>query len=305
MNQDYLKSWTMISNEMQKPFQAMMELHVNTLKNLRFLRPEELSNLHQPAELLNRQLALAMENSHNILNYMHKSFQIFENVFLSLSKDMSDNARQSFRPIKIEIEDEEERPASRKPTAKKASSTKAMKATSQKPQTKAKTVASKIASTQSKTATASNAKSPAKKVSTLTTKKAQPAKNKTEAMHKISPQERKTTSAKKVSTMEKKGVAKAAPKKKVALVSKKPPLAKNIGSSKHETGLPEKKVLEEKMAMPKASTPLVDPKMNFSPDKMPEPKLNMPRGNAHPTEGKMMGTESASNRFQDKNPFRK
>lgn len=104
MNQDYFKSWTVMSNEMQKPFQAMLELQMSTLKNLRYLKPEDLSSLRNPAELLSRHFSLAMENSQNIFAYMQKSFQIFEEALLSVSQEMREKAEQSMKAARAELE---------------------------------------------------------------------------------------------------------------------------------------------------------------------------------------------------------
>ncbi|NSL17405.1 hypothetical protein HRQ65_03280 [Tatlockia micdadei] len=297
MNQDYLKNWTMMINEMQKPFRAMLELHVNTLKNLRYLRPEELSNLHLPGEMISRHLALAMENSHNMLNYMQQSFQIFENAFLSLSREMTENAGLPSRQIKINIEGEKKAPASRrKPTEKKASRAKSTKDLSQKSQTKTKVATTKASTKAESKTTASKPKTKlsAKKMSTAGTKQAQADKNTAESVRKLSvPEKKKSTSAKRPST-------------KAAAEPKKTLFTKNINSQGQKATIPEKKVMpEEKMPMPKASASMIDPKMNFSANKMPEPKLNMPQGTTSSTESKIIGSESIPNRFQDKNPFRK
>ncbi|KTD16788.1 hypothetical protein [Legionella jordanis] len=89
MNQDYFRSWAALVNEMHKPFQAMVELNIRTLQNLHYLRPEEAANWQQPNRIIDNQLKMAMENSHQMLDYMRQSFQIMENAFSSVSRELS------------------------------------------------------------------------------------------------------------------------------------------------------------------------------------------------------------------------
>ena len=97
MSQDYLKSWTFLSKEMQKPFQAMMELNIRALKDFRYFKIEELSQIRQPADLMGKQVSLAMENSHKMLNYMQESFHIMEHALLELSNELRDNSAKTMK----------------------------------------------------------------------------------------------------------------------------------------------------------------------------------------------------------------
>lgn len=97
MKEDYLKNWNLMSHEMQKSLQSMMELNARTLQSFKYLKPEDLSAMRQPGEILGKQMTLAMENSQQLLSYMHKSFEILEGVFLSFSQEMRDKAGQSFK----------------------------------------------------------------------------------------------------------------------------------------------------------------------------------------------------------------
>ncbi|QLZ69671.1 hypothetical protein FOLKNPGA_02469 [Legionella sp. PC1000] len=97
MNQDYLQNWTRMAGEMQKPFQEMLALNVKTLQGLKYLTLEEMSSVKQPGELLDKQVKLMMENSHMILDYVTKSFQLFEYALLSHSKQFKENAVQSIK----------------------------------------------------------------------------------------------------------------------------------------------------------------------------------------------------------------
>lgn len=92
MNQDYFKSWAALVTEMHKPFQAMMELNLKTLQNLHYAKPEEASSWQQPHKMIDHQMKMAMENSHQMLDYMRQSFQILENAFAMVSKEMRRNS---------------------------------------------------------------------------------------------------------------------------------------------------------------------------------------------------------------------
>jgi hypothetical protein len=199
MNQDYLKSWSAIANEMQKPFQAMMELNVKMLQNLTYLKPEEFSEMHKPGALLDKQVKLVMENSHKALDYMKQSFQILESAFQTISKEAKINTGKTFDSTLSTI---------RKitPLAMKKARSTAKKATS---------VVKKAASATKKTT------STAKKAASATKKAASVAKKAVSATKKAtSLARRKAVSAtKKATSVAKKAVS--ATKKKIASRAKK------------------------------------------------------------------------------------
>lgn len=87
MNQPFEK-WTEIAKKMQEPFQAIAELNVRTLQGLTYLKPDELTHLKKPEELLEKQICLAVENGHKALDYMQKSFEIMEKAMLSLGQEI-------------------------------------------------------------------------------------------------------------------------------------------------------------------------------------------------------------------------
>lgn len=90
MNKEYLDKWTELSKKVQAPFQAIAELNVKTLQGFSYLKPEDLTNLKKPEELLEKQINLAVENGHKALDYMQKSFQIMEEAMLSVAKEVKD-----------------------------------------------------------------------------------------------------------------------------------------------------------------------------------------------------------------------
>lgn len=316
MNQDYLKSWAVMSNEMQKPFQEMLELQMTTLKNLRYLRPEDLSNLRNPAEILSRHFSLAMENSQNIFSFMQKSFHIFEEALLSVSQEMREKTEQSMKAAKTGLAAKEKMPevksAIRKPAENKKSSSKLTKSASTKPQAKAK---SEMKSVKSKTL-AAKAKPASDKRNVAEKKMAKPiaqAGKKLETKSKLSMQ-KKTASAPKTAKPEKKSaptsqssMAKTAAKRKAGAEPKTNLLTKKINAPVAQKTMSEKKIMpENKINMPlqNPKAPLIDPKMNFSEKKMPEPKINMPHHKTNALDNKM-AQESIAHGFKDKNPFHK
>jgi hypothetical protein len=85
-NMDFEK-WTDMAKKMQEPFQAIAELNVKTLKDLTYLKPEEMAALKKPEELFEKQMNVAIENGHKALEHMQKSFQIIEQAMLSITKE--------------------------------------------------------------------------------------------------------------------------------------------------------------------------------------------------------------------------
>lgn len=82
--------WTEIAKKAQAPFQAIAELNMKTLQGISYLKPEEMAQLKKPEELLEKQIALAVENGHKALDYMQKSFQIFEQAMLGVVQDIKE-----------------------------------------------------------------------------------------------------------------------------------------------------------------------------------------------------------------------
>ncbi|EHL29835.1 phasin family protein [Legionella drancourtii] len=87
MNQHNFEKWSEVAKKLQEPFQAIAELNVKTLQGITYIKPEELASIKKPEELLEKQINLAVENGHKALDYMQKSFQIFEKAMLSLVEE--------------------------------------------------------------------------------------------------------------------------------------------------------------------------------------------------------------------------
>lgn len=91
MNQAYFEKWSELTKKAQEPFQAMTKLNLETMQKFNYLKPDDLSRLKKPDEFLEKQLGLVMNNVHTTLDYMQKSFQIFENVVGELLVTVKEN----------------------------------------------------------------------------------------------------------------------------------------------------------------------------------------------------------------------
>lgn len=90
MNKEYLDKWSELTKKAQAPFQAIAELNVKTLQGFNYLKPEDLTNVKKPEELLEKQINLAVENGHKALDYMQKSFQIIEDAMQIAAKEIKE-----------------------------------------------------------------------------------------------------------------------------------------------------------------------------------------------------------------------
>lgn len=84
MTQPNFDKFSDMLKKVQEPFQAIAELNVKTLQGLSYIKPEEVTEVKKPEELLEKQVNLALENSHKALDYMQKSFQIIEKAMLGI-----------------------------------------------------------------------------------------------------------------------------------------------------------------------------------------------------------------------------
>ena len=87
MNQPFEKLSEMASR-LQAPIQALTELNVKTIQGLTFIKPEDLSNLKNPEQLIEKQISAAVENGHKTLDYVQQSFEIIEKAMLSFVQDV-------------------------------------------------------------------------------------------------------------------------------------------------------------------------------------------------------------------------
>lgn len=87
MNQEYFEHLSNAAKKAQEPLQELAELNVKTIQNFSYLKPEELSKVKKPEELLEKQIEMAVENGHKALDYMQKSFQIVEKSMLTMLQE--------------------------------------------------------------------------------------------------------------------------------------------------------------------------------------------------------------------------
>jgi len=85
MNQEYFEKISDMLKKAQEPMQSIAELNVKTLQSYSYIKPEEFSKITKPNEMLETQLAMAIDNGHKALDYMQKSFQIIEKAMLDFS----------------------------------------------------------------------------------------------------------------------------------------------------------------------------------------------------------------------------
>lgn len=90
MNPAYFEKWTEMAKKTQEPLQAIAELNIKTMQSLSYLKPEELAQVKKPEELLEKQINLAVENGHRVLDYAQEAFQIMENALLSVVQEVKD-----------------------------------------------------------------------------------------------------------------------------------------------------------------------------------------------------------------------
>lgn len=92
--QNYEK-WSDLAKKAQEPFQAIAELNIKTIQGLHYLKPEELAQIKNPEELIEKQVNLVIENGHKTLDYMQKSFNILENAMVGLVKEAKKNVAEA------------------------------------------------------------------------------------------------------------------------------------------------------------------------------------------------------------------
>jgi hypothetical protein len=88
MNQAYFEKLSDMAQKAQEPLQKLAELNVKTLQGFAYLKPDELTKFKKPDDLFEKQIELAVANGQKALDYMQKSFQIFEHAMSSLVKDV-------------------------------------------------------------------------------------------------------------------------------------------------------------------------------------------------------------------------
>ena len=94
MNQPFEKLSEMASR-LQAPIQALTELNVKTIQGLTFIKPDDLTNLKKPEQLIEKQISAAVENGHKTLDYVQQSFEILEKAMLSFVQDVKQEMKKT------------------------------------------------------------------------------------------------------------------------------------------------------------------------------------------------------------------
>ncbi|ASQ44831.1 phasin family protein [Legionella clemsonensis] len=100
MNQRYLEQWSEIARHIQKPFQEMFELNLALLKEIKFLKAEDLLTIKSPEEFIEKQVNLAFENGHKALNYFRQSFAIFEQTLKPITETVKNSSKSTLDTAK-------------------------------------------------------------------------------------------------------------------------------------------------------------------------------------------------------------
>lgn len=87
MNQEYFDKIANFAKKAQQPLKEMAELNIKTMQNFSTIKPDELTDTKKPEQILEKQIELAVENGHKALDYMQKSFQIYEKAMLSFLEE--------------------------------------------------------------------------------------------------------------------------------------------------------------------------------------------------------------------------
>ncbi|KTD06917.1 hypothetical protein [Legionella jamestowniensis] len=95
MQQDYMENWKDAFNQLQKPFREMIELNVKTLQKIAYLKPDELSHIKKPGDILEKNVDIFIQNGHRALDYMQQAFGIFEKHLLTAARDINGKHERS------------------------------------------------------------------------------------------------------------------------------------------------------------------------------------------------------------------
>lgn len=88
------EKWRETFTKLQEPLHEMAVLNIKTLESLTYLKPENLKDINNPEKLVNMQINIAFSNAHRLLDYIQGSFQIMEQVVLSVIPEAKRNQKQ-------------------------------------------------------------------------------------------------------------------------------------------------------------------------------------------------------------------
>lgn len=92
----YMSNFSSIMHRLQKPMQEIMVLNAHTLRKLKYFTPEELTQIHAPEDLIDKQVDFFISNGHRWLDYMQDSFLILEKNFLFISDEVKQQNKRAY-----------------------------------------------------------------------------------------------------------------------------------------------------------------------------------------------------------------
>jgi hypothetical protein len=134
------KNLNPLTGSLERPVKELMDLNIRALQSISYFTPTELLNMRKPEEMMEKNLEVFLENSHQALTYMHNVLGLVErNLLKSVdttlkgAKDLSHAIKTTATAVNTHS----------KSTAKKATKTFKTVAAKAAPRTTAKTTTSK------------------------------------------------------------------------------------------------------------------------------------------------------------------
>ena len=100
-----VEQWNKTFNHIQEPVQEIAELNIKTLKKFSYLKPEELTRLQKPEDVIAKNIDIFIKNGRETLNYMQRAFNICEKHFISLSDDVRETTELAINQTKSALRD--------------------------------------------------------------------------------------------------------------------------------------------------------------------------------------------------------
>lgn len=170
------------SDSLEKPVKELMDLNIKTLQGFSYLTPSELLTMRRPEEMMEKNLEVFIENSHNALTYMQNMFNLMEKHLLQNFDNTIKNTRDLSQAMKSTGSATMASRESIKSNSAKSTRTAAAKG-------KTSTIKKSVAT---KSAPSSTKKQPVKHASSSTSK---PSMNSAAKSHSAAPEAKHTSTA--------------------------------------------------------------------------------------------------------------
>ncbi|MCL9684342.1 hypothetical protein [Legionella maioricensis] len=82
-------------NALEKPFRQLLDLNVKTMQSFSYIKPNELLNSNRPELVLEKNMEVMIENGHKALDYVQDMFDIMENHWLNMSRQMMRQSQET------------------------------------------------------------------------------------------------------------------------------------------------------------------------------------------------------------------